>query len=101
MPDSPPSRSSSGLFSSVHRLLDALADLADEGTQQTAHVDGASGGNEFKRTIQFGSDTDDGLSGVIGVHVRTVTGGSATETNSGAPFGNVREDKSGEIVIDP
>lgn len=80
MPDSPPSRSS-GLFSSVHRLLDAVADMAEEGTQ---------------RRVRFGKDADEEPTGVVGIHVRTVTGGSASETVSVTSFDNRREDKSGE-----
>lgn len=78
----------SDLFSNLNRLVTHLGDVVDEG-------------GEIKRTVHFGDETGDGPSGVVGVHIRTNIGATdSSEAVSVHPFGNLREDDDGRIVVD-
>lgn len=88
MSDSPtPSGGLNDLLNNIGRLVEKLGTMAEEG-------------GEFKRTVRFGDEDGDGPSGVFGLHLRTGVGESGTPGVRVEPFGNVREDDGGAIVVE-
>jgi HSP20 family protein len=75
------------LLANISRLADKLGSLAEEG-------------GELKRTIRFGDEDSDGPSGVFGLHIRTGVSDSGGSNVTVEPFGNVREQDTGDIVVE-